>query len=522
MTAINPAAFNAAMAAIFTNGVGQAGLEVGSDPGLPAEEYIQIPQRMSKMWVAKIVTYVAPAGITPVPTQYVAGPTDSIADLSTKEGWVTNSAGNITVNDKSMWVDIGGARKEIEDFRIEPPTFEDVQAFYTVNVGHVRDAELSEEQKLWVHAVRFWSVVAGLVTSTKSREFVMVANPVTNAADAPVAAAFIRDYAENAWTAAAARATSWRKTNHCTGGDLASGFPRRWLQKMSYWVITPDKAATARGQRKSTTAFYIATHAVSVHATLALMLPEDDHHWAEIDPSVGLMPKWNIGDSARIRMSPRTQVAGAAVVVDSLVVYRMLVKEGLSPMVTNRDQLGALVAAHKTVEAEGMRCGTYARWFFDGHPDSVLPESFSQKEAAFADLVGELATVAVKYYATSTIGQSMALANASTQSSDEVAKTTWSALASAKRQASSAQVVQAVNYLKGASAAGTVASINSPDENQVKTAVSDYNDLLKADASTLGVPVAPVMDATQVWVANQRTRAAASSIGSGSTLVPPP
>lgn len=39
------------------------------------------------------------------------------------------------------------------------------------------------------------------------------------------------DYNVNTWTACAASATSWRKSNHATGGDIAQGFPRRWLQK---------------------------------------------------------------------------------------------------------------------------------------------------------------------------------------------------------------------------------------------------------------------------------------------------
>jgi len=518
MAAIDPAAFNAALALIFTNGIGQAGLEVGSDPGLPVDNYIQIPLQMEKVWVAKISDY--PTAVAqhsfPTGTQYDAIATDSVLDLSTKVGWITSAWGDIIVHDEKLYVTRTGPMIEIEDFRVQPPTLDDVRAFYTVNVGHIKDAELAEDQKLWVHATRFWSVISGLVTSTKSNEYVSVPNPTVMAPDADVAAAFISDFAENAWTACAARVTSWRKTNHATGGEMASGFPKRWLQKMQYWPTSPDKAVSSRAQRKATTAFYVATHAVSVHATLALMLPTDEHHWAVIDPKYGMIVSWSIGESAKIRMSPRTQVAGAAVVVDSVVVLRMLVKEGLSPMLANRGQLAALMTAYNTVATEGMRCATYAKWFFDGHPDAITAESFSQKDAAYIDISGELATVAIKYYATSTIGQSMSLSNASQQSSDEVAKTTWSALASSKRQASSQQIVQAVSYLKGASAAGTVAHILASDETEVRTAVADYNTVLIQDASTAGLASAPTMNANQVWSANQKAQASTSVAPPGS------
>ncbi|CAF4014174.1 unnamed protein product, partial [Rotaria sp. Silwood1] len=39
------------------------------------------------------------------------------------------------------------------------------------------------------------------------------------------------------------------------------------------------------------------------------MVPEDDHHWCVLDPSYGMIIEWDIGESIKIRMSPREQVA---------------------------------------------------------------------------------------------------------------------------------------------------------------------------------------------------------------------
>ncbi|CAF1514231.1 unnamed protein product [Adineta steineri] len=44
-------------------------------------------------------------------------------------------------------------------------------------------------------------------------------------------AAFSIESSGNAWTACAARTTSWKKSNHATGGIPAIGLPRRWMQK---------------------------------------------------------------------------------------------------------------------------------------------------------------------------------------------------------------------------------------------------------------------------------------------------
>jgi len=522
-------ALNALLAAIFTNGRGEVGLEVGADPGLPAEQFIQVPNCMIKQWAAKVDPndphYMAKF---PVGKGKGSASKPAVEDWDQakgydhyrgKAGWITSGelyihGGELKIP-KEVWATAGHVR--VSEFHIEQPTAVDVEMFITVNAGHIRDNDFSEETQAWVHAVRFWSVVAGFARSSKSSEYTIVETPTEARDGATQLASFVGAYAANAWTASAARATSWRKTNHATGGDLAAGFPRRWLQKMQYISSQGDKAEVARSHRSATSAFYVATHASSPHAVLALMAPEDDDHWALIDPSFGLIHEWEVNESAKIRMVPKTQVAGVAMVTDSVVTIRMLAKEGLAPLLTNLGQAQALADAYGVVEQHGMKTAVYATWFLEGHPEGNEKVAFSQKDASYGALIGELAIVATKYYAGTTISGSASLQNAAQQMGEDTSRTIWTALGRQKSSLSAQQIVRAYARIKGASAAGAVMGLLSADDAEIQTAVGDYNDRNTAVATQFGVVTSVAVDlATVKSNAAAADRIAATLLGATS------
>jgi hypothetical protein len=493
---------NALFEKIFRNGVGEAGLEVGSDPGLPADEYIRIPRSLNKLWYVRLTRAEfdemkeEAADETPARDlgDYVEEYPGSVEGCRGLGGWVTG--GTLVVHEgKFQWKeDSDSDGRDVEEFHINPPTDGDLKDFITVNMGHIRDNDFTTATQMWIHACRFWAVVAGFVTSTKNKEYILVDKPTEHAAGIDDMADFISEYSANAWTASAARATSWRKTNHATGGQIVQGFPRSWLNKMGYIEQQTDDARRLAHMREVTSAFYIATHASSVHATLALQAPGDTAHWAEIDPSFGLIPKWEIGTSAKIRMEPKTQVAGVSIVTDSVIVLRMMIKEALAPLLNNINQAEALFAAFETVRTEGIRCASYAKWFLDGHPEDLDAIDFGQKDPSYADLAGELATVATRYYHDTTIGKSQALANAASQLGASETAVTWSTLAAKKKQISSVQIVKAVTAIKGAGTATTVTKLLSGNNDEIDEGVTEYNRQLARLATMASVTAPPVID----------------------------
>jgi len=480
MTA-NNAEFDQLLAKVFSNGRGEVGLEVGADPGLAAAQYIQIPRCLEKRWVARGDGARA------------ATPDETIAQLTTVTGWI--STGSLLVHEGRLWVQAADGTRggEVTDFRCEKPTYEDVRRFVAANLTHVRDAEFTPDVIKWVHAIRFWSVVSGFVVSAKSSEYTVVANPTDIPDTVDEIARFILEYSGQSWTACAARATSWRKSNHATGGDRATGFPRRWLQKEGQWPMTIDRKDRDRAEKSATDAFYVATHPSSVHAVLALMAPDDDCHWALIDPKYGLIPEWDVRESTKVRISPKTQVAGVSMVTDAMVCLQMLTKEGISPLLSEYNQFHELVDAYRVVEQNGVRVATYASWFLDGHPQRLTRVAFNQKDTRFAALVGELGAAAETYYSRTTIGESPSLRNASMQLCSDSAKQIWVQLSKAKKQMNVTAIMRAFGRIKGASAASRIADINSSDATERQAAVTSYNDLLVRIATAIGVSDQPTI-----------------------------
>jgi len=474
----------AKLAAVFANGKGEVGLEVGTDAGLPEDQYIQVPQSMVKRWAAKHgpgIDWVEPAAWD---------------NYTNQAGWVTT--GNLTIHRGHLHVLIAGALVRVEEFHIEPVTADDLLRFITVNMGHIRDDNFDEQTRNWIHAIRFWGLTTGLVSSTKNREFTVVDNPVEINPQAEAIASFVIDYEANAWTAAAARAGTWRKTGHCTGGDLATNFARSWLQKEGYMAFRGAADARLTHQRNMTSAFYVGTHAISVHAALALHAPSDVNHWAEIDPKFGLFHEWTAFTSAEIRLTPNTQVAGVAMVADAVVVLNDLVREGLAPLLQHIDQVDALMEAYETVRDNGIACASYATWFLEGHPNQVAKVPFNQKSSQFSSLVGELGYVATKYYAGTTIAGSKSLENAALQMSTTTIRDTWATLGRRRAALSSVQITRAYAVIRGANSAGVVQGLLSDDEATLTAACTQFNATTARVAARVGITRPPVIEAATI------------------------
>jgi hypothetical protein len=481
MSAYSTAKVDKVLREVFANGRGEAGLEVGTDPGLPADEYIQIPECMFKQWCAELtdsewVRYKKAKhredesfDLDLAKAEYSSRPGAMVG----KPGWV--SSGNITVHEGLIYTSYDGVLYELEEVKRPDCSASDLEMFVQANINHIRDSAFDPQTHKWIHACRFWAVVAGFVTTSKSKEWTRVANPASVSDHAKAIAEFVADYSANAWTASAARAASWRKSNHATGGSIVQGFPRKWLQRMNYIVPTPDGAAKTVLMRMLTDAFYIATHASSVHAVLALQVPDDTNHWASIDPSCGMIDDWDIGTSAKIRMAPNTQVAGTAIVTDAVVVLTMMVKEGIAPLLNNTSQVEALVQAFKVVDEHGIACASYAKWFLDGHPERVSAIDFGQKDASYSDLLGELAAVGTKYYQGSTIGEAASLKNAVSQLASPETVATWTTIAASRKRMTGSQIIEAMAAIKGGSTAGVVTKVLAVSEDIVREGVEEYN-----------------------------------------------
>jgi len=495
---ITPAALDIKLAAIFANGTAAVGLEVGADAGLAANEYIQIPTCLRKHWAVRVATSQ---------TAFGGDYTQALPN-----GWVTG--GTIRIVRGQLSHVAGGNATRINSVHVEPVTFQDACMFLQANRGHIREGDYDVKHEWWVHAVRFWSLVSGLVRQQHSVEWVDVADPALGAITAAdvTDAARILEYGPNALTCAAARASSWRKTNHATGGGTAGGFPRRWMQKEGFWPTTGDAATRRAEEVRMTNAFYVAAHAVSVHATLSLMAPTDPGHWAEIDPRCGLVSQWDVKESVRIRIAPMTQVAGASVVVDACVVAESLVKDALWPMVRNQAQLVPLVAARAVVDANGVAVAVYSHWFLNGHPGGVNPVQFNQKDTTFFALASELAIIAGTYYKGTTISESPSLKNAAMQSADDGIRTMWGAIAREKARATPAQALTAFARLSGTLGQNYLGQLASDADDDITNGAGGAQATLDGAATTLGLAAAPQLNATDIVARKAATKAAAQSL----------
>lgn len=497
------------LAKFFSNGFPQVGLEVGTDAGLDPYHYIHIPRSLAKAWAYREVVEGA----------YERTADDTTATLAGKTGWTVvpatdrNTTAHAVCNGGSTswfvtpYTSHSGTRTVVDAIYVDAHTLDDLKRFILANNGHVQEETVRTEDVRWIHAVRFWGVATGLVVSTKNREYVYVDDPTGDLAEADDIATFVVDFAESALTAAAARATSWRRSSHATGGTPAQGFPQRWLAQNKLWPEGTSTTDTTLVQARNrvTTAFYVATHAIAVHPVLALMAPADEGHWASIDPRWGLTFTWDVLTSTAVRIAPKTQVAGTAMVVDAMVVFKLLLTAGIAPLLESYSEWRTLLAQYKLVEEGGVRVASYAQWFLDGHPGGVVKQSFSQKSSECANLIGELAAAADSYFSRSTIAASPALKNAKTQLATETSKDLWNALARERRAAGQESVVRAYQRVVGATAADAVIKMASSDSDVVRDAIDSYNDSLRVAATAVGMANIPQIDWDTVMPAEEAT-----------------
>jgi hypothetical protein len=489
MAAVNVSALNDQLARIFHNGKAEVGLEVGSDPGLPASEWIQVPACLRREFA------VRRAGASEAEVAEGA----NMATVRTLPGWAVYNPGDkrilvqagrfstVTLDAATHKYVTGPSDFEVDRYYQVPLTVDDVARFVAANTGHSREEIFDAETQAWVHASRFWALASGMVASTKAVEYTDVADPEGDLSPYLDFARQIINLRESVLTASAARAASWRKSNHATGGEIAAGFPRRWLQKSGYWKTQGERADVKNAQVTATSAFYVATHASSVHSVLALIAPTDECHWSVIDASYGLILTWDVKTSTTVRVAPKTQVSGVAMVVDAYQVMKMLISEGIFPLAQHSVKYQALVNAYRSVEEAGIRAASYANWFLDGHPTNITPVAFNQKDGEYADLVGELGAVARLYYRKSTIGDSMALENAMQQLASESAKDQWAAMNRARGEAGAEAVVAAYNRVAGKGASVLIAGINGTDEAAFTDAIISYNAVTSGAAAAVGI-----------------------------------
>ena len=492
-TNVSPVA--AKLAQVFKNGFAQVGLEVGTDIGLSPQDYIHIPASLAKDWAYR------ESG----ENNYDKTPDDTAATLRGKQGWVFVPAGNNMVTAHVHGSMAGakwfvtqtpsphGPRVEVDSIHVDAHTYDDLRRFIAANEGHVREDKLRSTDVNWVHATRFWAVASGLVVGSKNKEFVICDDPKVDLSSVDEAASFAADYASSALTACAARAASWRRSNHATGGSPAAGFPRRWLEAQGLWQPGNEKTDrdVAAARASATDAFYVATHGAAVHNTLALMASSDEGHWASIMPRYGLTFTWDIMPSTSVRIAPKTQVAGTAMVVDAMVVFKMLLQSCLAPLLENFSEWRALQSQYDLVQAHGVRVASYAQWFLEGHPEKVERINFNQKDSVCTNIIGELAAVAKHYYATTTIGASPALRNACEQLATESSKDLWASMAKERKTASQDLAIKAYKRVMGASAASSVIGMASDDEDVVDSAVEEYNKSLSIAAKGVGLANTP-------------------------------
>jgi len=235
-----------------------------------------------------------------------------------------------------------------------------------------------------------------------------------------------------------------------------------------------------------------------VHAVLANMAPVDPHHFVYFRPAHGFINEWDVKESTTIRMTPRTQVAGAAKVADAVVVLQTLVTTGYAGILQNMSQINALMAAHRELEAEGMRCASYAAWYFNNHPTGTGPTRFSQRDAGFIGLIEEAAIAVTRLFPGSTISASATLRSSANESSNEAARTLWGGIAAAQGTANEATVMTALERIMGSSAQSSLVNLASGDAAQVRAGVTGYNQALTDAATALGMAAPPSIDVTRV------------------------
>jgi hypothetical protein len=280
------------------------------------------------------------------------------------------------------------------------------------------------------------------------------------------------------------------------------------------WSNTGDAKAKDKANQSLTDAFYAATHAISVHSALATFAPSGVGHWANYRCTYGAMFAAQAGPSIEMRMTGKDAVAGTAQVADPIKVFALMLSEQLTPLLTNRHQIAALVGAYHDVLRGSMEFHVGAKWYFHGHPNSPSLGLFNQKDEKWSQLAAELAVVSQKYYPGHTISASPALKTLAGQCTDASVETQWTRLYAERKSAAVEQVLAALRIIQGASAAKAVADLTSSDEVTVTDGVAQFNQALKDDLSAIQAATGSVGGAVKEVVLTEALVRAKSVHGS--------
>ncbi|CAM1501493.1 Fc.00g034770.m01.CDS01 [Cosmosporella sp. VM-42] len=372
---------DATLELIFRNGNVGVGLNPATPTELATDDRIRIPESMRSATYARLE------------------PGEVFSPISNWDNpggdWVRVEW--VTICNRRFFTFLGddGIRTELFDVTSRPPTAALIRDFIFVNCNHIRQGDLDPADINWVHATRFWAVASGFACSRKSTKFVVVPAPRSvQAAGVPDADVnFVVNFTSRAWAACAARAASWRQTNTTTGGDIATGLPREWLENESLWASFEgsDEASVDKRsliwliREQATLAFFVATNSADVHPILALMAPQDSHS-ACVDTSFGIITTCSVEPRIVARMTDMIQATDPAMVTEAIYVLQTLASEGVAPYLRARHDIPALLTAYKTIKEGGTGC-----------PDGVEPLAPKQAPVTCSALVGELGAAGSLY-----------------------------------------------------------------------------------------------------------------------------
>ncbi|TLD08129.1 hypothetical protein PspLS_11978 [Pyricularia sp. CBS 133598] len=313
----------------------------------------------------------------------------------------------VTIHRGSHYVHHNGRSAKVSLWSPNPTSQKTIKAFIAANAGHIRADEIGQENVLWVHAVRYWSVVAGMVDSNSSSEFVEVEDPDAEAIKevSPAHSSFVYNYPSQAFSALAAKGVRWRNSGDVAANLMATGWVRRWLESMGYWSnngrfthVRSSRDANDDCNARASLAFSVATQAAGVHPILAMLAPDDDDHFASVRPRWGILHYLHVNVASRFVMTDKLHVADTSMVVEAVGVLARLVAECKVGLIKHAEQVRALLDAYESIKTNGIKVAPYSSWFLEGHPAGNQPVPFNQKSPKFSALVGELAAVAVRYH----------------------------------------------------------------------------------------------------------------------------
>lgn len=479
----------------FGSGPIEAGLEVGTDAGLSADEYIKIP----KCCLKRVFYVESLANLNGMTVGGVFVPKEELGYVVAK---VPDVVANLDAydSDTMRFVFFGGglfvkklnASKEIDqlvgtdrlvsEVYCDQWTVDDIKSFLIVN--DVTSAMVDNQRRPFFDACRLLSVMLGVGLTDHDKEWAIVENPPAGTVYEDSRVLDLLNMATDASTALCVRAAMFRKTKHATGGSLATGFAKKFLLQKQ-WPMK-DNAE----QKKSTTDFYKAVHASSPVAILAMIAPKDLGHFAIFSPLCGIRGAMKVHASVSLRVGGPDQVAGGSMVSDALVVLKMLKSENILPLIKNTSLLGPLGLQHKKLREAGFRAHNAYQYYSGFHPYKLAGAHvpFDQREPGCFPLVSELATIALTYYQGRTIANSPSLKTADASTEDASISALWKAISLMRKSAPRDIIMTYYGAMKGQDVAQVLAKVIEADDARFDTEKTELQNTINTALSSFDIP----------------------------------